>query len=156
MSIKPSLKNLAYLLLVLLISALFTSVKSPAFYDSVNGTAIKNTGVLQGTWKLLDGEFVDDKGQIKQYQDLKLTALKVLDDNHFSFISMADGKFWASAAGQYQVTGNQYQEHLRLASFKHEDGQRFVFTFHLAGDLWITERFDGNGRRVEFERWQRQ
>ncbi|WP_394175392.1 hypothetical protein [Thalassotalea litorea] len=156
MSIKPSLKNLAYLLLVLLISALFTSVKSPAFYLSDIHADRQNHKSLQGTWKLIDGEYVNESGEVKRYADLKMTALKVLDDKHFSFISMANGKFWASGAGTYLVDENQYQETLTLASFTQNPDERYVFTFRMEGDLWIVERFDEQGKRVELEHWQRQ
>lgn len=150
MSIKSFLKQLAFLLLVFLVAASFTSFKTTA-----SNTPDSHSS-LPGTWKLLDGEYVNDKGEVKRYADLKMTALKVLDKNHFSFISMADGKFWASGAGTYTVNDDQYQETLNLASFTQNPNERYVFTFRIDGDVWMLERFNEQGKRVELERWQRQ
>lgn len=34
-------------------------------------------------------------------------------------------------------------------------GEAFTFSYRIEGELWRNERFDGEGRRVEYEVWQR-
>ncbi|TKB44336.1 hypothetical protein [Thalassotalea mangrovi] len=68
------------------------SVKSDA------ATPKELSSPLAGTWKLIDGEYIDEKGDLMQYRDVKMTALKVMDD----------GKFWASGAGTYKIDKNRY------------------------------------------------
>lgn len=63
-----------------------------------------------GTWRLVSGEYVDDKKVLQTYDKLKLESLLVLSDTHYSFVTMSNGKFWGSGAGRYSYTGELYSE----------------------------------------------
>lgn len=107
-----------------------------------------------GTWQLVSGEYVNHEGQLINYESLKMESIKVITDKHFSFISHSDGKFWASGAGQYTYSDQEYTEIPRLTSFEIPATSRYQFTYEIDGNLWKNSRYE-NGKRVEFELWKK-
>lgn len=107
-----------------------------------------------GTWQLVDGEYLDQYGKTLQYADMQMQSLKVLDEEHFSFTSMANGKFWSSGVGGYRYDDNVYVETPRYTSYEVPAGKSYQFRYRLQGDHWVNERWE-NGQRVEREVWQR-
>lgn len=109
---------------------------------------------LDGAWRLRDGAQRDEQGRMVPYAPLKLQATKVLADGHFSFTTLADGRFWAAGAGTYELASDRYVERPVLASYPLPADGRFEFRYTLEGDVWTLERFE-KGERVEREVWER-
>ncbi len=110
--------------------------------------------VLEGAWQLVSGEYVDAEGRLVQYETLGLSAIKVLSATYFSFTAMKGDGFWASGAGHYRFENGEYSEVLQLNSFGEAEGKVYAFLARVEGDLWYTERWDGD-IRVEYEVWRR-
>ena len=109
---------------------------------------------LQGSWKLLSGEYVNAEGKVVEYDSLKLNAIKVLSDSHFSFVSMSERNFWASGAGTYMAIDGWYIETPTLNSFNSDPTKQYKFQYTLNENVWTLERWH-DGTRVEFEVWQK-
>lgn len=109
---------------------------------------------LKGSWQLVEGEYLDAEGQLVSYQDVKMTAQKVLSDQHFSFTSMRDGKFWAAGSGRYSAKAGQYTETLALNSFGEAKGAQFSFSYKVENGVWTNSRWK-EGKRVEYEVWRK-
>ncbi len=107
-----------------------------------------------GTWQLVSGEYLNDKGKRVNYKSLNLRSIKVISKTHFSFVTMAGDKFWSSDAGRYRVTDNQYIETALHTSYSAPKGKEYVFTFKIEDDIWYSSRME-NGVRVEYEVWHR-
>ncbi|ALS98053.1 hypothetical protein [Lacimicrobium alkaliphilum] len=111
-------------------------------------------GELEGVWELVSGEYVDPKGELVDYQTMKMKSLKIISDSHFSFTSMKGDEFWASGTGKYDFKQGKYTEKLHYNSFGAEPGSEFSFDSKLEGEYWYNSRWDGD-KRVEYEVWQR-
>ncbi|WP_337879219.1 hypothetical protein [Rheinheimera sp.] len=109
---------------------------------------------LNGSWQLVEGEYLDAEGQLVSYQDVKMTAQKVLSDHHFSFTSMRDGKFWAAGSGTYSTKAGHYTETLSLNSFGEASGAQFSFSYTVENGVWTNSRWK-EGKRVEYEVWRK-
>ncbi|GIU24542.1 hypothetical protein L2719_06775 [Shewanella schlegeliana] len=113
-----------------------------------------------GSWQLVSGKYLDGKGQWVEYSDLKLSAIKVISANHFSFTTMknvgSDAKptleFWAAATGDYEYTVTDYTEYPYLNSFGVNAGESFTFTYTIEGKEWRTQRTE-DGVLKEQEHW---
>lgn len=112
------------------------------------------TNPFIGTWQLEQGEYLNAEGQLVQYSTLGIKSQKVINESHFSFVSTANGKFWAAGSGLYRVEQNQYFETLDFASFPLEHNGTYPFQFKMDGNLWHNERFK-DGKRVEYEVWRK-
>lgn len=121
-----------------------------AFYSHANTT----DNPFVGTWQLISGEYVDEKGKLITYQSIGITSQKVIANKHFSFVSLSDGKFWAAGTGTYQFTNDEYAEQPNMASFELIEGGKYVFQYEIKGDQWHNSRWK-DGKRVEYEVWQR-
>ncbi|BFM22450.1 hypothetical protein [Gilvimarinus japonicus] len=109
---------------------------------------------LTGTWKLAGGEFKNAEGAMLDYNQEKFIGIKVINADHFSFISKRNGEFWAAASGPYIATDSHYTETPSIASFGEVGKDSYEFRYRLEGDNWYTERFE-NDERVEYEHWRR-
>lgn len=109
---------------------------------------------FKGTWQLVSGEYLNDKKVVVDYSSLGITSQKVISDNHFSFVSMSKGKFWAAGTGNYAFTKEEYLESPKMASYPLEDGGTYTFKYQINGDRWHNSRWHGD-TRVEYEIWQR-
>ncbi|MBC3764574.1 hypothetical protein [Neptunicella marina] len=109
---------------------------------------------LQGAWKLVSGEYIDQNGKLTSYQSINLQSLKVLSESHFSFTSVKGDSFWAAGSGTYKFADGKYQETLNFNSFGQSKGSQFTFDSKLVGNIWYNSRWEGE-TRVEYEVWQR-
>ena len=113
---------------------------------------------LVGSWQLVSGEYLNDKNQWIDYQDLNLTAIKVISKTHFSFTTMklesGTQTFWAAGTGKYQITKQHYIEFPTLNSFNVKQGESFKFSYQIIGDEWHTKRYEG-GQLSEKEVWKK-
>ncbi|MGS0682704.1 hypothetical protein ACVBIL_16320 [Shewanella sp. 125m-7] len=115
---------------------------------------------FMGSWKLVSGKYLDGKGNWVDYADLKLSAIKVITANHFSFTTIKNtgtdkkpvNEFWAAATGSYEYTATDYIEFPELNSFGVKPGVSFAFTYELEGREWRTKRTE-EGQLKELEVW---
>ncbi|PKG57426.1 hypothetical protein CXF83_16290 [Shewanella sp. Choline-02u-19] len=113
-----------------------------------------------GSWKLTSGQYLDGNGKWVQYGDLKLSAIKVISENHFSFTTMKnigteakpESEFWAAGTGRYTYTATEYVEYPQLNSFGVAADMPFAFTYQITGEEWQTKRTE-NGELKEQELW---
>ncbi len=117
-----------------------------------------NTGDRQnpfmGAWELLSGFYVGENGTITNYDQANIKSLKVLSESKFSFVTTANGTFYAAGAGDYLVENDTYMEIPGLASEPAMIGQRYAFQYKLEGDTWTNSR-RREGVVVESEVWRR-
>lgn len=120
------------------------------FTFSVN--AIENE--FNGSWELISGEYQNNKGVMIQYEDLKISSIKVISGTHFSFVSMSGDKFWSSGIGSYRFTEKEYIESPIFTSYGAALGKEYVFTYTIKNNTWYNSRWD-KGTRVEYEVWRK-
>lgn len=113
-----------------------------------------NEQLFSGTWELVSGEYIDHEGNLVSYEDLNLSSIKVINDTHFSFVTMSGDKFWSSGAGTFKFTNNEYIESPLYTSFNSPKDKKYVFKYKKEGDKWFSSRWE-NEKRVEYEVWQR-
>jgi hypothetical protein len=112
------------------------------------------TNSLEGTWELLEGEYVDKQGNMITYKEVGMKSLKMISGTHFSFTSMKGDEFWAGGTGTYQLQDGVYTESLTYNSFGEKPGTQFSFEYKLEGGHWTNSRWQ-DGKRVEFEIWRK-
>ncbi|GAB7125731.1 hypothetical protein JCM19000A_02380 [Silvimonas sp. JCM 19000] len=117
--------------------------------------ALQTASDLNGAWRLLAGEFVEENGQVTHYDQAGVASIKLLVDGYFSFTSSSTAGFYGCATGRYEVGADgAYIESPLLAYNPSMLQRQFAFRARLEGDLWINERWE-DGKRVELETWQR-
>ncbi len=107
-----------------------------------------------GSWQLVSGEYVDEKGKLVDYSEAKLKSIKTLSTSHYSFISMSGEKFWAAGAGSYSFTDKEYIETPIHTSYTIETDSKYRFSYKHEGEYWYNSRWK-DGKRVEYEVWQK-
>ncbi|WP_105102316.1 hypothetical protein [Microbulbifer pacificus] len=115
-------------------------------------TASANT--LDGVWELISGEYVNEKGELVDYESIELHSIKIIANSHFSFTSMKGDRFWASGAGTYEMANGKYTEKLQHNSFGEKPGTTFTFDTKVEENYWYNTRWKGE-KRVEYEVWRK-
>ena len=141
-----------YLRITLVIAALF----------GVQTSTLAADNPFVGSWQLVSGKYLDGKGKWIHYGDLKLSAIKVISANHFSFTTMKNigtldkpkQEFWAAGTGSYTYSETDYIEYPQLNSFGVAPDKPFAFTYEIEGDKWQTQRVE-NGELKEQELWKK-
>ncbi|WP_338727699.1 hypothetical protein V8687_07925 [Shewanella baltica] len=137
------------------------TASTEASVDTATGSAAQVPAqalALVGSWQLVSGRYLNEKHEWVDYQNLNLSAIKVISARHFSFSTMknVDGvsQFWAAGSGTYQATATEYTERPELNSFGAAKGAEFVFSYAIKGQELHTQRVE-NGELKEVEVWQR-
>ncbi|GHE87581.1 hypothetical protein [Thalassotalea profundi] len=117
-------------------------------------TCFASNNPFLGTWQLVSGEYLNDKQVMISYDSLGLSSQKIINEQHFSFVSMANGKFWAAGTGTYTYNEKEYFESPKMASYPLESGGVYTFKYKIQDNLWHNERWHNN-IRVEYEIWQK-
>lgn len=117
-------------------------------------TNIARENPFKGTWKLISGEYINEENKVITYSSLGISSQKVINDHHFSFVSMANGNFWAAGTGMYQFTQTEYAESPTMASYPLEGNGIYRFEYKFEGSFWHNSRWK-NDVRVEYEIWQK-
>lgn len=143
-----------------ILSTLLTVITVATLSFSVPLAAADNPFV--GSWQLVSGKYLDGKGKWIHYGDLKLSAIKVISANHFSFTTMKNvgsldkpkQEFWAAGTGSYTYSDTDYVEYPQLNSFGVAPDKPFAFTYEINGDEWQTQRVE-KGELKEQELWKK-
>lgn len=109
---------------------------------------------LSGTWQLMSGEYLNQSGEVINYQQAGMRAIKIYSTTHFSFTSMKSADFWAAGTGTYTQANGLYTETLLMNSFGEPVGARYEFQSELKGNCLRNERWQ-ESVRVEYEVWCR-
>ncbi|PWT75236.1 MAG: hypothetical protein C5B59_09400 [Bacteroidetes bacterium] len=126
----------------------------------------KNTMPIEGTWQLITGTLIDKKDTtVTQYtKDKKF--IKIINNNHFAFLShdLNKGKDSASASfgaggGKYTLSDSTYTEHLEYCNDRVWENNDFSFTITIQNDTLTQkgiEKVAGTGiERLNIERYVR-
>lgn len=117
-------------------------------------STLNTSHALAGAWELVSGSYIGEDQVTINYEITGITALKILSENKFSFVTMAKGAFYAAGGGDYQTENGRYIETPHLASHATMLGQHYEFDYLLEGDTWTNSRWQDNVR-VEHEVWKR-
>jgi len=109
---------------------------------------------FKGTWQLVSGEYLNEEKELVNYSSLGISSQKVINQEHFSFVSIANGKFWAAGTGTYTFTDTEYIESPKMASYPLENKGVYSFKYEIKGDIWYNSRWHDD-TRVEYEVWHR-
>lgn len=120
----------------------------------ISAACLADNSPFTGTWQLQSGEYLDANKAVISYQSLGINSQKVISEKHFSFVSMANGKFWAAGTGSYNYSDHEYHESPQMASYPLEGDGTYTFKYKIQGDLWHNERWH-DGIRVEYEVWKK-
>lgn len=110
--------------------------------------------LLSGAWELQSGSYVGEDQTVLDYSQAGIKSLKVLSEGKFSFVTTAQGVFYAACSGDFTAENGLYVEIPTLASHSDMIGKRFEFQYRLEGDTWENSRWQNNVR-VEHEIWKR-
>lgn len=96
---------------------------------------------LKGTWQLISGTLIE-KGDTSVTDYTKgIQMIKIINESHFSFLNhdLNKGKDsvntqFAAGGGRYDLTGDQYTEHLEYCSAREWEGNDFKFTVTIHND----------------------
>ena len=121
---------------------------------------------IEGTWKLLTGVLIE-KGDttITDYTH-KLSFIKIINADHFSFLNhdLNKGKDSATAAfsaggGSYTLKDSLYTEHLEYCNDRQWEGNDFSFTVTIQNDTLVQtgiEKVESAGvNRLNIEKYVR-
>lgn len=93
-----------------------------------------------GTWQLLKGTVIDHKDTTVTHYTKDLSFIKIINNTHFAFLLHDVNKGADSTAsfvaggGAYNLSGNQYTEHLTYCSSRKAEGYDFTFTVTIKND----------------------
>jgi hypothetical protein len=143
-------------------TVLFMSCTAPTQNDQVAKSGIP----LQGTWKLISGTTIA-KGDstVTDYTKGK-EFIKIINDNHFAFLShdLTKGKDSATAlfsagGGSYSLTDSNYTEHLEYCNDRQWEGNSFNFTVTINNDTLVQKGLEKientNIDRINIEKYVR-
>lgn len=104
---------------------------------------------LEGTWRLVQATYTQPSGAVTTMDSTQLRHLKVIQGNHFAYITQAsDGRFVRAAAGTCSFDATTYTEHIELTSSDQMRGQSFTFGYRMDGDTWYQNGAVG-GTKIE-------
>lgn len=96
-----------------------------------------------GTWKLLTGTIIENGDTIVTDYTSDKSFIKIINATHFSFVlhDLNQGKdslaLFASGAGRYELSGNQYTEFLEYCTDRSWEGHDFTFTVSIQHDTLV-------------------
>lgn len=98
---------------------------------------------IEGTWLLISGKtIVKEDTTFTDYTDQQKT-IKIINENHFSFLRHDLNKGADSAAvfvaggGKYSLEENTYTEHLEYCNFREWEDNSFDFEVQITNDTLI-------------------
>lgn len=120
---------------------------------------------IEGTWKLLTGTLVEKGDTTVTNYTKGRKFIKIINDNHFAFLThdLDKGKDsaaeYSSGGGHYTLKDNAYTENLEYCSDRQWEGNSFNFTVTINNDTLTQqgiEKIDSLGvNRINTERYVR-
>lgn len=120
---------------------------------------------VEGTWKLISGTLVEKGDTTTTLYTGKLSFIKVINQDHFAFLSHDTSKGKDSSAafsaggGRYSLVGDRYTEYLEYCNDRQWEGNDFTFTLQMHDDTLIqsgVEKIDSAGiNRINTEKYIR-
>ena|SRR5688572_6426087 len=96
---------------------------------------------LKGTWQLISGTLIDKGDTTLTDYTRGIQMIKIINDSHFAFLNhdLNKGKDSTAAqfvagGGRYELTSDNYTEHLEYCSDRQWEGNDFVFTIQIKDD----------------------
>ena len=131
------MKYIKHTLFVLLCGGALAACHSPAEAGQ------KPVLPIKGTWKLLSGTLIEKGDTTVTDYTQKLSFIKIINDTHFAFTlhDLNGGKdstaAFSAGSGAYNLSGDQYVEHLEYCSDRAWEGHDFSFTVEIRNDTLI-------------------
>ncbi|HEY5919271.1 MAG TPA: hypothetical protein VIU13_17755 [Chryseolinea sp.] len=120
------------------LSILFGAILLLSCEQNENKTA---ESPLKGTWQLISGTLIDKGDTAVTDYTHGIQMIKIINDSHFAFLNhdLNKGKDSTAAqfvagGGRYELTGDNYTEHLEYCSDRQWEGNDFVFTVQIKDD----------------------
>lgn len=121
---------------------------------------------IEGTWRLLSETKIEKGDTTFTPASDQLPMVKIINKTHFTFLrhDLNQGKdsinaFYMSGGGRYELSGDQYTEHLEYCTAREWENNDFHFTVTIEGDTLIQqgeEKVEGAGiDRVIIEKYAR-
>jgi hypothetical protein len=120
---------------------------------------------IQGTWQLISGTLIEKGDTTLTHYTSDPQMIKIINKSHFAFLNhdlkkgKAAGAVFAAGGGHYELTGDQYAEHLEYCSDRAWEGNDFVFTVEIRNDTLIQkgiEKIEGTlVNRLNIEKYVR-
>jgi hypothetical protein len=106
-----------------------------------------------GTWEYVEGKYATEAGYVSATAP-ELTSVKIVSENHFSYITQKKGKFLYAGGGPYKLENNHFIETVAYGNVESLLGKTMAFSYKIEGDLWHHTLHE-NGKLVESEIWKR-
>lgn len=135
------------------ITALIATSCDPAKTGSTTAAADTkiDTGLhIQGTWKLVSGETIDNGKSTPNVYPKDMEMIKILNADHFAFmdhhvnVAKDSSNHFDGGGGAYELKGDQYTEHLDFYSDKTVEHKAFTFTVTLKNDTLTQKGIEKN------------
>ena len=117
------------------LSILFGAILLLSCEQNENKTA---ESPMKGTWQLISGTLIDKGDTAVTDYTHGIQMIKIINDSHFAFLNhdLNKGKDSTAAqfvagGGRYELTGDNYTEHLEYCSDRQWEGNDFVFTVQI-------------------------
>lgn len=128
--------------------------------------AESNTGLpIEGTWQLLSETKIEKGDTTFTPASPTIPMVKILNKSHFTFLrhDLLKGKdstaLFVAGGGRYELTGDQYTEHLEYCSARDWENNDFHFTVTIEGDTLVQqgqEKIEGTDiDRIIIEKYSR-
>ena len=97
---------------------------------------------IEGTWALQSAATITKGDTVTTDYTKTQEMIKIINATHFSFLkhnlkNAKDTAFFEAGGGRYELTGNQYTEHLDYCNFREWEGHRFPFTVKITNDTLL-------------------
>lgn len=98
---------------------------------------------IEGTWLLLKGVTIQQNDTLFTNYTNKQKTIKIINENHFSFlrhdlIKGADSTaIFVAGGGRYSIDGNKYTEHLEFCNYREWEDNTFNFELEIKNDTLI-------------------
>ena len=121
---------------------------------------------LEGTWQLISGTLIENGDTNTTDYTGNIEMIKVINDSHFAFLNHDRNKGKDSVAaqfvaggGRYELSGDQYTEHLEYCSDRAWEGNDFEFSVKIQNDTLVQsgiEKIEGTTvDRINIEKYVR-
>jgi hypothetical protein len=106
-------------------------------------TKYEKSSPLQGTWKLLSGTLIEKGDTTTTIYSDSLEMIKIINASHFSFLNHDTKKgkdstaLFIAGGGRYELTQDNYTEHLEYCSDRQWEGHDFSFKVVVKDDTLV-------------------